>query len=362
MAAVAIVMCVPQATARDARVTTNLLAEMLDNFNTRHPEHSIGLMTARWDVNDDGGEQELLLSSMDTTVVEIYDLKASRPGNLVRVPVEQVEQATLNEVYWTPFLYAYKQFNDLDYNTDITLRHRPLFASPNLQRNTFVAVLDAEDAGDIVYPNVYDNLIFKPHVNRVTHISKQGGNELLYKLDDPKVIKTMFRGYDGGEAAPVLVPHQFLETHNVLQFSRWKSPEPIQKLTIDGRSIIQNHYRGWRIADSRWLASCPSAERSFYAVTFEPLQGKALAAIVCIAEGSVASTIDFEGWIEDGNSYWFGDDDFFAHQPEIMAMMATELGFEMYVRWLSMEGTHYAIWREVLDKWVMVQDDYEYWY
>lgn len=360
MVVVAGMLAAPRAAATDAGTLVNLLAEILNNFNDRHPGQNVGLQVAMQDLNGDV-HRELLLVTMDTTVVEAYDVKASVPGRLVRL---DVDRSALADAYCVPFLYAWQQFNDLDHSSDLTLRHRPMFASPDLAKNTFVPVLDHEDVADIAYPNVYDYLIFKPHINPVTFVrTKNSDRQLLYKLNDPKVVKTMFRGYGSGEAAPVLVPHQFLETHNVLQYSRWKSPEPIQKLTPDARSAVQAHYSGWRITDSRWLADCPTAERTFYAVTFAPRDGKALAAVVCIAEGEVASAIEFEG--EDGgngNGIWFDDPDYFEHAPEIMAMMATQFGFEMYVRWPSMEGTHYAIWREVLDQWVVIQDDYDYWY
>ena len=43
-----------------------------------------------------------------------------------------------------------------------------------------------------------------------------------------------------------------------------------------------------------------------------------------------------------------------------MAMIACDAGLELYVRWNSMEGIHYAIWREYEDQWITIQDDYQY--
>ena len=43
-----------------------------------------------------------------------------------------------------------------------------------------------------------------------------------------------------------------------------------------------------------------------------------------------------------------------------MAMVATPAGLELYVRWNSLEGMHYSIWREMDQNWIQIQDDYQY--
>ncbi|MBR5101514.1 MAG: hypothetical protein IK092_00135, partial [Muribaculaceae bacterium] len=53
-------------------------------------------------------------------------------------------------------------------------------------------------------------------------------------------------------------------------------------------------------------------------------------------------------------------EDVFFHAPQIMAMVACEAGLELYLRWNSYEGIHYAIWREMGSQWIAIQDDYEY--
>ena len=352
LAIVAMFVAAPQVAAS----STSLLAEILDDFNTRHPGQQIGLQAAFTTVESYGGEPLLLLSSMDNSAIEVYDFNASAPGRIKRMPVSQ---EAVKDVYFSLFPYVYSDLMDVD---DNTMRYNPLPVDLNLEKNRFHVVPYGDVAPYADNPRSYDRMIFKPHVNAVSHVPSPTSSKPLFRLDDPAKVKTMFRGYSNPEAVALVVPHEFLNTHTVLQFSRWKSPESIKKLDAYATSAVNDYYRGWRIADSRWLATCPNAERSFYAVTFEPRGDRALAAVVCIAEGSVASAIDILGYTEDGKCIWYGDDNYFEHQPEIMAMMATPEGFEMFVRYYSMEATHYVILREVLDQWVILCDYNQYWF
>lgn len=353
LAIVAMLVVVPQSAAS----STSLLAEILDDFYTRHPGQQIGLQAACATLEGYGTDPLLLLSSLDNSVIEAYDFNRSVPSKIVRVPVSQ---EAVKDVYFSLFPYVYCDLMDVD---DNTMLYNPLPVDLNLEKNRFHVVPYGNVDPYVDNPRSYDRMIFKPHVNAVSHVpSSTTDSKPVFRLDDPSKVKTMFRGYSNPEAVALVVPHEFLNTHNVLQFSRWKSPEPIKKLNADATSAVNDYYRGWRIADSRWLATCPGAERSFYAVTFEPRDGKALAAVVCIAEGSVVSAIDILGYTEDGKCIWYGDDNYFEHQPEIMAMMATPEGLELFVRYYSMEATHYVIWREVHNQWVILCDYNQYWY
>lgn len=343
---------------RTSQALTEFLAEALEYFNSSFPGQQAAMQFAHEDINGDN-IRELLLANADHSIVVAFDtdekLQFLRRVNFTPTGKEDFS--------WLDMSYLWNQFNDLEYATDLTLRYQPLFVTPNFATNRYTVFHDME-YDDVVNPAAYDRMIFKPHVNAVKYTgTKSGMNGHQYSLVDPKVVKTMFRGYKDHEAMPFIVPHEFLDHHNVLQFSRWLAPEPIVKLSDDNRKIVENHYKGYEIEDSRWLATCPTAERTFYAVTFKPRQGDdyVLASIVCIAEGFVSTTLETRGYIEDGQSMWFGDTDYFDHAPEIMAMTASEQGFEFYCRWPSMEGTHYSIYREVMDHFVLVSDEYEYW-
>ena len=113
------------------------------------------------------------------------------------------------------------------------------------------------------------------------------------------------------------------------------------------------------------MASLPTAEREFYAVQFENEGSDALAALVCIAEGDVASSWEFHGDVDpatyqEGQSIWFVDDegDFMPHAPEIHCMVATEEGLELYVRLYGGESVQYFILREIGSVLMAIQSDY----
>ena len=105
-------------------------------------------------------------------------------------------------------------------------------------------------------------------------------------------------------------------------------------------------------------------ERSFYQVLFEPRNGRVLTSLVCVAEGQVVSTrnswIDIDPADNTSTDIGLSIDELMWFEPEIMVMAATEKGLELYVRWSSLEGTHFSIWREVADQFITVQDDYHY--
>ena len=268
--------------------------------------------------------------------------------------------------------------------TDITLRERPLAVrEPHKASNTFVAVVyDGERIKDI---RSYNTMIFKPHKNSVRFVKEERDAKYdeqqefyikdnmayTFKLRDPSVMPKMFRGYDDEEMCPWIVKSSFFDHHRLLQYSRWKQGEPIRKASSDVCRIISEYYGGLRITDSRWLATTESGERSFYAVQFEHQPPYALAAVVCIAEGSVASVWEFPGDVNPetytpGSSIWFVDDEgnFMDHAPEIHCLAATDDGLELYVRMYGGESVQYYILREtgpvlmpiLIDYWVYVWD------
>ena len=85
---------------------------------------------------------------------------------------------------------------------------------------------------------------------------------------------------------------------------------------------------------------------------------------VVLREGDVASV--HNEWYELSKDNKLTDDgrdytkELFFFAPQIMAMVATPSGLELYVRWNSLEGIHYSIWREIDSQWIQIQDDYQY--
>lgn len=262
----------------------------------------------------------------------------------------------------------YYLLSDIDHSHDITLRHKPMFCNEaTISDNRFVVTGSiawtfdhAEDAA------VYDRMIFKPHVGNARFVNAQLTDEgpyYTFALADRTMTKKMFRGYTDAQAVPIVVPHAFLNSHTPLQFSRWLDGEKKVMASADVRNIISQAFPGQRIAKAQWMATCPINERSFYFVTFAPKNGQMLAAMVCIAEGMVVSSWNQWNVVgDDGDTLDNGlfIDDYFHFMPEIMAMMATEEGLELYMRWHSLEGIHYSIMREIGDLWLFIEDNYQY--
>lgn len=266
----------------------------------------------------------------------------------------------------------------VDLGQDITLRHHPVFAYDiDIAHNRFTVPGDVAWEESIMRSTVYDRMVFKPHVGKIHFTKAEKGSYdvdgqpidiglcYTYALDDAAFTKKMFRGYSNGQATPIIVPSAWLSDHTPLQYSRWLSGEPERKGNASERQLIEQYFGGMdRIMQIRWLAGCDINERSFYEVLFQPRDGKVLLSFVCIAEGEVVSTRNmwFEQSKDDPTSIDFGADidDLVFLAPEIMAMVATPEGLELYVRWHSFEGAHYDIWREVADQFVTVSGDYHY--
>lgn len=278
------------------------------------------------------------------------------------------------DVYWEHITYLGR---NCIHATDITLKDRPLpVRSLNKRQNSFEVVIE----GDEEIPNIkaYNQMIFKPHKNgvrlanqNVVKKTDDEGNitknqkEYEFKLNTPSVVDKMFRGYQDVEASPWVVKSSFFNNHTLLQYSRWKEGEPVKKASKDVCRAITNYYQGWRIKDTRWLATTESGERSFYAVQFETKGTEALAAMVCLDLGEVASVWEFFGKVEpnasDGlQSIWFVDDegDFMGHAPEIHCIVETDEGMELYVRQFGGESVQYSILREMGKVWMTMLTDY----
>lgn len=302
---------------------------------------------------------------------ESFTILFTRNGNDVKSKIVTKEQLP-GDIYWQPisFIGVYKSQGN-----DITLSQRPIpVRTTDKNKNRFVAVVEYEEKINGI--NDYNTMIFKPHANDVKLVSSnhnvkkdEMGNilhdemEYTFSLKNPQAVKTMFRGYDDDEMVPWVVKKDFFKNHTILQYSRWKEGEKKVFASVDEKQIISRYYNGRIIDKAMWIATCESAERKFFAVQFKPVNGDALAAMVCLAEGEVVSTWEFHGTVDENeplSSIWFVDDegDFIEHAPEIHCMAATPAGLELYIRQYGGESVQYHILREVEETWLEIQSDY----
>lgn len=276
--------------------------------------------------------------------------------------------------YWTGISHL---LSNATPSTDITLSQRPLpVRDADQTRNQFSVVIDTSDK----IPDIerYNQMIFKPHQNPVRLVDqnrmvKRGemGDTILdemnydFKLNTPAVASKMFRGYKNEEMAPWIVKKEFFDQHTLLQFSRWKDGEAVQRASQEVREAISRHYNGRRIKQTKWLATVEQTGKSYYAVQFEHEGGDALAAMVAIDGGEVTSAWEFHGSMEpqtykEEQSIWFVDDegDFMSHAPELQCVVDTPKGTELYIRLFGGESVQYYVVREVGEVMMTLQTDY----
>ena len=269
---------------------------------------------------------------------------------------------------------------DIDRSKDITLKHHPIFAYDiNIAKNLFTVPGDVTSEEDVMKSTKYDRMVFKPHVGNIHFVKAQNGsynsdgNKIdlgkcyTYALDNAATTTKMFRGYNKDQAVPIIVPAAWLKDHTPLQFSRYLAGESKPKVAAKVIKLIEQHYGNgsdYKIRKIEWVATCQEKGRSFYNVIFKPYKGQVLVAFVCIENGQVKS-IHNNWWEQDKgfpNQTSIGPDidELFYFMPEIMVMTDSKAGFELYVRYHSLEGVHYDIWREVADQWMTIQGGYHY--
>ena len=280
--------------------------------------------------------------------------------------LERIRTIPSGNVNWQPLFYIYST-EGRNASLDVTLKHRPLFLNKiQIAKNRFTTsnetwLTEGVDVGKM--KRIYDRIIFKPHIGNAKFVSEKstGKNGLFtFALTDAAMTKKMFRGYSDYQA----VPQAWLKDHDVLNYTRWLNGEKEKSASRDELDIINHFFEGRKVKATKWIASCPTNERHFYMVLFEPQNHVGLMSMVCLAEGEVVSTQN--EWFELSKDNKFTDDgrdyskELFFYAPQIMAMVATPPGLELYVRWNSLEGIHYSIWREMDSQWIQIQDDYEY--
>ena len=244
-------------------------------------------------------------------------------------------------VQWIPFR---KIGNFIDRQDDITLSQMPVLTRASYKANEF-----ATDAMSMLPASSYSHIAFKKQVGDVALKSDAAGNR-VYSLADASAIKTMFRGYKDNELYPILVTSEYLTSHRMMPFSRWKYPERVKPMERDKQQTVSGHYDGWTIKNSRWLANLEESDRKLYAVEFKAQGNLSLAVIACFIGNRLVST--FEQWAvaEKGRGWlWTPGDkgDFMNALPELQGLALTDEGFELYMSQMQGEQRHMIVLREV---------------
>ena len=242
---------------------------------------------------------------------------------------------------WIPFR---KIGNYIDANDDITLSQLPVLTRASYNKNEFTT-----SAATMLPASSYSHIVFKKQVGDASVKSAEQG-KAVYELNDPNGIKTMFRGYKDNELYPILVTSEYLESHRMMPFSRWKYPERVTPMEREKQQAVSEHYGGMIIKNSRWLANLEESDRKLYAVEFKAQSGLSLAVIACFIGNRLVST--FEQWaIVDKGRNWLwtpGDKgDFMNALPELQGLALTDEGFELYMSQMVGENRHMIVLREV---------------
>ena len=242
---------------------------------------------------------------------------------------------------WIPFR---KIGNYIDANDDITLSQLPVLTRASYNKNEFTT-----SAATMLPASSYGHIVFKKQVGDASVKSAEQG-KAVYELNDPNGIKTMFRGYKDSELYPILVTSEYLESHRMMPFSRWKYPERVTPMEREKQQAVSEHYGGMIIKNSRWLANLEESDRKLSAVEFKAQRGLSLAVIACFIGNRLVST--FEQWaIVDKGRNWLwtpGDKgDFMNALPELQGLALTDEGFELYMSQMVGENRHMIVLREV---------------
>lgn len=242
---------------------------------------------------------------------------------------------------WIPFR---KIGNYIDANDDITLSQLPVLTRASYNKNEFTT-----SCATMLPASSYSHIVFKKQVGDASVKSAEQG-KAVYELNDPNGIKTMFRGYKDNELYPILVTSEYLESHRMMPFSRWKYPERVTPMEREKQQAVSEHYGGMTIKNSRWLANLEESDRKLYAVEFKAQSGLSLAVIACFIGNRLVST--FEQWavVDKGRNWlWTPGDkgDFMNALPELQGLALTDEGFELYMSQMVGENRHMIVLREV---------------
>ena len=309
-----------------------------------------------------GGElQELGFSMKNVDGREVYldskgkEVKPSKVQKELDKGLKKNQEAQVynsETIEWKPFR---KIGTYLDASEDITLSQLPVLAYADYKHNEFTThaqkMLDAAS---------YNHIVFKGQVGDVT--LKSGGEAAVYSLNDAKAIKTMFRGYKDNELFPIIATDNYLATHEMKSFVRWKYPERVKPMEKERQQVVSRYFGGRAIKNARWLADLESSDRKLYAVEFKPEGNQALAVIACFIGNNLVSTYD-QYAVVDKNRGWLwtpGDKgDFMNALPELQGLAMTDEGFELYMSQMVGEKRHMIVVREVRSMFIeMIEQEF----
>lgn len=297
----------------------------------------------------DGNLQELDFSMKNVDGREVYVDAKGKEMKLGKVQKEldkglkknQTAQVYNSETMeWKPFR---KIGNYLEASEDVTLSQLPVLAYADYKRNEFTtqarAMLDAA---------AYRHIVFKDKMGDAS--LKSSGDAAVYELNDAKAIKTMFRGYKDNELFPIIATDDYLATHEMKSFVRWKYPEKIKPMEKDRQQVVSEYFGGRAIKNARWLADLESSDRKLYAVEFKPEGNQALAVVACFIGNQLISTYDQYAVVDKSRGWlWTPGDkgDFMNALPELQGLAMTDEGFELYMSQMVGEKRLMIVVREV---------------
>lgn len=272
------------------------------------------------------------------------EMKASKVQKELDKGLKKGETAQVvnsETLQWIPFR---KIGNYIDAQDDITLSQLPVLAYASYSKNEFTT-----SAATMLPASSYNHVVFKKQIGNASVKSVEQGRA-VYELADPKAIKTMFRGYKDNELFPILATDEYLATHRMMPFSRWKYPERVTPMEREKQQAVSEHYGGMAVKNARWLANLEESDRKLYAVEFKAQGNLSLAVIACFIGNRLVST--FEQWAiaEKGRGWlWTPGDkgDFMNALPELQGLALTDEGFELYMSQMVGERRHMIVLREV---------------
>lgn len=264
---------------------------------------------------------------------------------------EQPQVYNSQNMDWTPFS---KIGNYVDAQEDITLSQMPVLTYANYKANEFVT-----SAVHMLPAEQYSRLVFKKQVGDVKFKQEMSGVGFTFELTDPKAIKTMFRGYKDNELFPIIVTSEYLETHNMMPFSRWKYPEKVTPMEREKQQVVAEHFGGRAIKSARWMANLEESDRKLYAVEFKNQGNEALAVIACFIGNRLVSTYDMYALIDARRDWlWTHGDkcNFMNALPELQGLATTDEGFELYMSQMVGDTRHMIVLREVASMFIELID------
>ena len=305
-----------------------------------------------------GGElQELDFTMKNVDGREVYldakgkELKLNKVQKELDKGLKKNQEAVVynsETMEWKPFR---KIGTYLNASEDITLSQLPILAYADYKRNEFTThaqmMLDAAS---------YRHIVFKDKVGEAS-LKSGGGGTSVYSLNDANAIKKMFRGYKDSELFPIIATDDYLATHEMKSFVRWKYPERIKPMEKERQQIVSNYFGGRAIKNARWIADLESSDRKLYAVEFKPEGNQALAVIACFIGNNLVSTYDQYAVVDKSRGWlWTPGDkgDFMNALPELQGLAMTDEGFELYMSQMVGEKRHMIVVREVRSMFIEI--------